>query len=133
MKHVVPGLRLARLWVVLGVLLLLVVVLFCLLPGQDVPDLVGSDKLKHFVAFGLVAFWFASILVRSDLLWVGIAVVLIGGLIELLQGMMGLGRDPEWLDLAADALGVAAGLVLALTPLGRWPRWFEARFAKVAQ
>ena len=55
--------------------------------------------------------------VRADLPWVGVAVVAIGGLIELLQGAMGLGRDAEWLDLVADALGVALGLILVLTPL----------------
>jgi hypothetical protein len=59
--------------------------------------------------------------------------VAIGGVIELLQGAMGLGRDAEWLDLVADTLGVALGLVLVLTPLGRWARWFESLVAKAAQ
>lgn len=133
MNHVQPGLRFAWLWLSLGVLLLLGIATACLLPSQDVPDLIGSDKLKHFVAFGLLAFWFGSIVVRADLPWVGVAVVAIGGLIELLQGSMGLGRDPEWLDWVADALGVALGLVLALTPLGQWARWFEMQVAKVRQ
>jgi VanZ family protein len=133
LKHVLPGLRHARLWIALGVVLLLVIAAGCLLPGRDVPDLVGSDKLKHFLAFGLLAFWFGSIVVRADLPWVGVAVVAIGGLIELLQGAMELGRDAEWLDLVADALGVALGLVLVLTPLGRWARWFESLVAKAAQ
>lgn len=133
MSHVLPGLRFARLWIVLGVLLLLIIAAGCLLPGRDVPEIVGSDKLKHLLAFGLLAFWFGSIVVRADLPWVGVAVVAIGGVIELLQGAMGLGRDAEWLDLVADTLGVALGLVLVLTPLGRWARWFESLVAKAAQ
>jgi VanZ family protein len=134
LKHVLPGLRYARLWIALGMVLLLVIAAGCLLPGRDVPEFgILSDKLKHFLAFGLLAFWFGSIVVRADLPWVGVAVVAIGGLIELLQGAMGLGRDAEWLDLVADALGVALGLILVLTPLGRWARWFEARVMKAAQ
>jgi hypothetical protein len=133
LKHVRADLRLARLWIVLGVVLLAGIITFCLLPSADVPDLVGSDKLKHLLAFGLLAFWFGSIMVRTDLPWVGLSVVAIGALIEVLQGVMGLGRDPEWLDLVADALGAALGVLLVLTPLGRWARWFESRLVKAAQ
>ena len=133
MSHILPGLRFARLWVVLGVVLLLIIVAGCLLPGQDIPDIVGSDKLKHAVAFGLLAFWFGSIVLRADLRWVAAAAVALGALIEVLQGVMGLGRDPEWLDLAADALGVLLGVLLVLTPLGQWPRWFEALAARAGR
>lgn len=127
------GLRFARLWVFVGVVLVLIIAVACLLPGRDVPDLPGSDKLKHFLAFGLLAFWFGSIVVRTDLVWVGIGVAAFGGLIELLQAAMGLGRDAEWLDLWADAVGAVLGLLLALTPLGRWPRWFESLVVKAVQ
>ena len=134
MKPVVrPELHFRRLWICLGVLLLLAITVVCLVPGKDLPKVGLSDKIEHAIAFGALAFWFGSIVVRPDLLWVGIAVVVFGGLIELVQGAMGLGREADWRDLAADTAGVALVLVLALTPLGRWARWFEARVAKARQ
>jgi hypothetical protein len=132
-KHVLPGLRFERLWIILGAAMVMGIALGCLLPDKDVPDLGGSDKFKHFAAFGLLAFWFGSIVVRRGLPWVGVGVVAFGGLIEVLQGVMGLGRDAEWLDLVADAVGVALGLALVLTPLGRWVHWLEALVGKAAR
>jgi hypothetical protein len=133
LNHVLPGLRYGRLWVFLGMLLLVGILVGSLLPGQAVPALGMSDKIKHFLAFALLAFWFGSIVVRGDLPWVAVAAVALGGLIELLQLVMGLGRDAEWLDLLADTIGVAVGLALVLTPLGRWVRWFETRVAPARQ
>jgi VanZ family protein len=126
-----PDLRLKRLWLTVGVAMVLTIVLGCLLPTRDLPHLGLWDKAEHALAFGGLAFWFGSIVVRADLPWVGFAVVAFGGLIEIVQGMTG--RDAEWLDLAADTVGVAVGLVLVLTPLGQWARWFEARVQKARQ
>jgi hypothetical protein len=33
--------------------------------------------------------------------------------VEILQGVMGFGRDSDWRDLVADAAGVALALALA--------------------
>jgi VanZ family protein len=126
-----PELRFRRWWLSVGVLLVLAITVVCLLPSRDLPKLNLWDKAEHAIAFGALAFWFGSIVVRPDLPWVGIAVVAFGGLIELAQGALGGGRDAEWGDVAADAVGVALGLALALTPLGRWASWFEAQVAKV--
>jgi len=130
---VLPVLRYGRLWFSMGVMLLLVIAVLCLLPSQDLPSLGVWDKLEHAIAFGALAFWFGSIVVRPDLPWVGVAVVAFGALIEIAQGAMGQGRDADWHDLVADAVGVAIGLSFALTPLGRWARWFEAQVAKARQ
>lgn len=125
-----PELRFRRLWLAVGACIVVAIAYFCLVPGPDLPSVGMSDKLQHLLAFGTLAFWFGSIVVRRDLLWVGVAVVAFGGAIELAQRAMGLGREAEWLDLAADATGTVLGLVLAATPLGRCVRWFEARVVK---
>jgi VanZ family protein len=127
---ILPELRYRRLWLSIGVIMVLVVTTVCLVPGKELPTVGLSDKSEHLIAFGALAFWFGSIVVRRDLLWVGLAVVGFGGLIELAQGAMGLGREADWFDLLADTLGVVIGLVLALTPLGHWARWFEARVTR---
>lgn len=131
MKPVVlPGLRYRWLWLSLGIAMVLVIAVVCLMPMSQLPSVSVSDKLEHLLAFGALAFWFGSIVVRRDLPWVGVAAVAFGGLIEIAQSMMGLGRQAEILDLVADAVGVLLGLALVLTPLGRWASWFEARITR---
>lgn len=122
-----PELRLRRFWVLAGTLIALAIAVVCLAPSSNLPGVGISDKLQHALAFALLAFWFGSIVVRRDLPWAGLALVLFGGLIEIAQALLGWGRTAEWLDLLADAAGVLAGLLLAATPLGGWARWLEAR------
>lgn len=122
---VLPSLRYRRLWFGTGVAIAIVVAVLSLMPGRHVPDVNVSDKFKHFAAFAMLAFWFGSILVRRDLSWMVLALLVFGGLIELAQEAMPWGRRAEWHDVVADGVGVAAGLGLALTPLGRWVPWLE--------
>jgi VanZ family protein len=127
-----PGLRFRRLWLAVGIGMLLVIAVVCLLPMKELPSTGMSDKAEHFLAFGALAFWFGSIVVRRDLPWVALAVVAFGGLIEIAQSSMDLGRQGDWLDLAADSGGMIIGLLLVLTPLGHWARWFEARVTRAS-
>lgn len=122
---VLPALRYRRLWFGAGVAIAVAVAVLCLLPGRHVPDVNVSDKLKHFAAFGMLSFWFASILVRRDLGWIALALLAFGGAIELAQEAMPWGRRAEWEDVIADGIGVAGGIIVALTPLGRWALWLE--------
>jgi VanZ family protein len=127
---VLPDLRYRSLWLSIGIFMVLMITVVCLVPSQELPKLGISDRTEHFLAFGAVAFWFGSIMVRRDLPWVGLAVVGFGGLIEIAQGAMGLGRHADWYDMLADTLGVLVGMALVLTPLGNWARWIEARVAR---
>ncbi len=127
---VLPELRYRKLWLAIGIALLLIITIVCLVPQKELPDLSLSDKTEHILAFGALTFWFASIVVRRDVPWVGLAVVVFGGMIEIAQSEMGWGRQGDWFDLAADTIGVLLGLALVLTPLGHWARWFEAKVTK---
>ncbi|HTQ37367.1 MAG TPA: VanZ family protein [Steroidobacteraceae bacterium] len=129
---ILPGLRYRRLWICIGLLLVLAICVVCLAPARDLPKVHLWDKAQHMIAFGTLAFWFGGIVVRRELLWVAVGVILFGGLIEVAQGTMHLGRDADWHDLAADAFGTVIGVMLALTPLGRWVCWFEALVARAA-
>jgi VanZ family protein len=121
-----PELRLRYFWFGIGVLIALQIALAALLPGGKVPDLPGvSDKVEHFMAFTLLSFWFSSILVRRDLVWMVLVLLAFGVLIEVAQEMMRRGRQGDVLDVVADAIGIVVGMLLALTPLGRWPFWIE--------
>ncbi|HVZ92067.1 MAG TPA: VanZ family protein [Rhizomicrobium sp.] len=67
-----------------------------------------SDKLQHFTAyFGLALLAAAALRTRRALLAAVVALVVLGGALEILQGLTG--RDPEILDEAANSLGAAIG------------------------
>jgi len=79
---------------------------------MDLPvDIGGGDKLHHLIAFAALILP-SAILYRRALVWLAPAVLLYGGLIELIQPTVG--RQGEWLDFLADGLGVALGIALGL-------------------
>ncbi len=90
------------------------IVVLSLLPPSDVQQIAGSDKLNHFLAYGVLAV-FALYRRRS---WVSAIVVvtgilMLGGLIELVQP--GFQRTSELLDFGADLAGVVFGAALVAT------------------
>jgi VanZ family protein len=132
MPVLLPELRFRTLWALGGAGIVLVIAWFCLLPGDDVPDVNMSDKFQHLLAFVALALWFGGITGRRHFLAIGVVLIAYGGLIELAQGWLQWGRQAEWLDLRADAFGVVIGLLLALTPLGRWAHWLESLQRRIA-
>ncbi len=72
----------------------------------------------HVVFFGLLAWWTvrvrlenmsSQVLYLRIYLWVWFAITLLGGVVELLQGLTG--RDPSFNDLLNDGLGAGLALV----------------------
>ncbi|MBW3127338.1 VanZ family protein [Hymenobacter profundi] len=109
------------------------VLVLTLTPAQEMPDtphwdLLSFDTAAHAGVFAVLSFTsyisarrqrrFPT-LRRQALLWVGVGCTLFGGLIEVLQATMGLGRQGEWSDLISDTLGTVAGLGAAWL-LRRW-------------
>lgn len=118
-------LRHPRLWFLAGVVIAAVIAVLSLLPANRLPNVNMWDKLEHMLAYVLLAFWFGSVIFRRDFPGLVIALLVFGALIELAQGVMGLGRQADWRDLMANAVGAVLGVALALTPLGHWPHWVE--------
>jgi VanZ family protein len=121
----VPSLRYPRVWFFAGVLIALVVTFYSLLPAERLPQVGVSDKIEHIVAYALLGFWFASVVARWDYIFMLLALLALGGGIEIVQGLMKMGREADILDFVADCVGAGGGVVLALTPLGRWPLLIE--------
>lgn len=69
-----------------------------------------SDKVAHFIVFGLILWSFGVLFLRLPRLWAAVLAVALGGAVEVAQGLVG--RDADILDLAADAAGVAVALFL---------------------
>jgi VanZ family protein len=90
-------------------------------------EFLGWDKLQHALAYALLtltAGWAFRRLPFSFLAaWLSAAgyAALVGGGLEVLQGLSRTGRFADWADLVADLLGILA--VLILVGLGRfWAR-----------
>lgn len=83
-----------------------------LLPADDLPPTGMSDKLEHFIAYGVLAL-IGSWAYRAR---TGLALVLIamGIVIEGLQWGMGMGRHADVLDALANSMGVILGMMAAL-------------------
>jgi VanZ family protein len=114
-------------WYVIGVAMVLFVLVESLVPSSDLPSVNVNDKVEHFVAYLGLALWFGGLTEtrRYVRLWVALAVF--GGVIEILQGAMKLGRQAEWNDFFSDGAGALAGLLLCLAGLRHWASWIERR------
>jgi VanZ family protein len=70
------------------------------------------DKAEHFIAyFGLAAMATLVIGLRRSLAWAILGVIALGGLLEILQAL--LGRDAEFGDFIANTIGALTGLAVA--------------------
>ena len=97
-------------WLPLTASLLLLVTALSLWPLPSLPEVPGSDKAHHLIAYAAVVF---PVALRSPKRWQFIvaAIVLYGGMIELIQPFVN--RYGEWLDFFANAAGVVIGVVAA--------------------
>jgi len=122
-------LRYPRLWLLLGWLMVGIVLGASLMPAKAVEILFGTlnDKLEHIAAYAGLMAWFGGMFRRTSQLWIAIALVVLGGVIELLQGLTPT-RTPDVLDLTADTIGVLIGLALSMTVLNRWCQRIENTF-----
>jgi VanZ family protein len=89
----------------LGVTLL--ILWLALMPAASAPSGVGWDKLNHAGAIAAVT-GLAYLAIQPRRWAVGAALtygILLGVLIEVLQGVVTTGRAAEWGDVAADLVG----------------------------
>jgi VanZ family protein len=121
------ALRHPRLWLVSGWILVVLAVIVSIMPLSEMPKMGGvSDKLEHAVAYSALALWFAGIYPKSRYPLIGVALLVMGIVIEGLQGAMNLGRHADMRDVYANTLGIVCGLLLALIWLGGWAQRVES-------
>lgn len=126
-------LHLRTLWILIGLALIAALAAGSLWPTlpMPMPPFSWSDKFMHFIAYFLIATWFAA-LVKPHKLWLlGIALVVLGAGLEGAQWLGGQ-RHAEWADGIANTLGVVSGLLLSLWFTGGMLQrlesyWFEHR------
>ena len=121
------ALRHPRLWLVSGWIMVVLALIASIVPLSELPKMGGiSDKLEHVVAYFVLALWFAGIYPRSRYPMIGVALLVMGIVIEGLQGSMNLGRQADLRDVYANTIGIVCGLLLALIWLGGWAQRVEA-------
>lgn len=120
-----PRLVFPRLWWLIGWALVLFILYSTLAPSQDVPNLHLWDKLEHAGAFFGLTLWFGGLTARRRYPLLAFWMLLLGGAIEIAQGVMGLGRDMDIHDFYADAVGVAVATALLGVGVGEWAVFAE--------
>lgn len=120
------ALRHPRLWLVSGWILIVLAVIASIVPAHELPTIGGvSDKLEHVVGYLVLAVWFAGIYPKSRYPMIGVALLVMGIVIEGLQGAMKVGRQADLRDVYANSVGIVCGLTLALVWLGGWAQRVE--------
>ena len=86
-----------------------------------IPLFDGADKVVHFMMFFAMAFAYHFDFRRGKkpvdearlMGWIFVSLSAFGGLIELAQWKMRMGRSGDWYDLLADIAGAVYGIILA--------------------
>ena len=86
-----------------------------------IPLFEGADKVVHFMMFFAMAFAYHFDFRRGKkpvdearlMGWIFVSLSAFGGLIELAQWTMRMGRSGDWYDLLADIAGAVYGIILA--------------------
>jgi VanZ family protein len=119
-------LRFVRLWRLIGWLLVIGVVYLSLTPSPPNLELTipAQDKVGHFIAYTLLAWWFSQVYPWRLQGQLGLLLVSLGILLEILQYFGGY-RYFDYADMLANTLGVIGGYLLAQTPAGRVLRGLE--------
>lgn len=96
-------------WLPLTLMTLAAITFLSLRPLEQLPDIPGTDKTHHLIAYAVLIFPAAF---RKTKHWLLLAVVFViySGAIELIQPYVN--RYGEWLDLAANAAGIIIGGLL---------------------
>ncbi|MCC8072429.1 MAG: VanZ family protein [Bacteroidales bacterium] len=107
------------------------------LPDADLPLFPGVDKVVHFLMFGglavIMCFDYGRRRGHCHSIKLSLGVTLLmalissvaGGVVEVLQGIMGLGRSADWLDLLADTLGAFVCALTFYFIVKRYPTLFH--------
>lgn len=97
-------------WLHITLMLLVSITTLSLWPVAHLPDVPGTDKTHHLIAYA--ALMFPTALARPRyILAITVGFIVFSGLIELIQPYVN--RYGEWLDMAANILGLFLGWLLA--------------------
>ncbi len=106
-----------RVWLALGIVLLAAIVIGSLVPVPKT-GIQPNDKLIHVSMYFLLMAWFAQLIESRYHLYLAIAFMFLGLVLEISQHATGY-RHFEWADAAANAAGVIIAWATMRTMAGR--------------
>ncbi|HID82603.1 MAG TPA: hypothetical protein EYH06_05000 [Chromatiales bacterium] len=108
-------LRFQPLWLAIGISLLLFVAYMSLIPPRvGIGEIEYSDLFLHLLAYATITGWFQQIYGRKGLIYVAVAMLFYGGMLELAQHYFPP-REPHWSDFFANASGVVLATLISTT------------------
>jgi VanZ family protein len=122
----------ARIWLVLGWLLITLIFVGSLLPHVPTLGFGISDKVEHFGGYFLLMSWFSGLYERRQHWVLALVFFLMGCTIEVLQGVFTDTRDMDVRDALANGAGILAAYVLARLGLANWTRRVESLWTRSA-
>ena len=114
-----------RVWLAVGVCLILLLLYGSLAPVTGLPSMAGSDKFWHSGTYFIVMAYFAQLYsgVRARAM-LGAGLIALGVAIEFIQPYVN--RQFDWFDALANSVGVFIALGLSVPPLDRTVAWVDA-------
>ncbi len=110
------ALRWPLLWWGIFVALMVLVAVVSLGPPPASPDVPNADKWEHLTTYAGLALVAVQIFRPGrPLLVAGLALVLLGVLLEVGQGTLTTDRMMDWRDAVANTIGVGLGLLTSRT------------------
>ena len=94
--------------------LMIAIAILSILPSGDLPPVEGSDKLKHFIAYGSLGGAMAIAAGPGRALRAFLITIGYGALMEVAQSLAPTGREFSVLDEVANMLGAGLGTGIAL-------------------
>jgi hypothetical protein len=120
-----------RLWLALGMVIVLAVIVSSLVPGGLPARFPGNDKLGHAGAYLVLMVWFAGLQPRHTWRWVALSLLGMGLVLEVAQGLMHMHRMAEPGDVIANAAGIGLGAMAAARGLASWAYRLETWLARI--
>lgn len=113
------SLKLYVFWHIIGFVYIALIIYLSLAPISSVmPSAAGTDKVMHIAAYAIMMIWFGLIYkARRRVIVLGIAFIILGIVLEILQGLTGY-RSMEVMDMIANNAGVLIGWIAIQSRLG---------------
>jgi VanZ family protein len=122
-------LHLQTLWAAGGWAMIATVIVLCLLPAPMIAPVASllPDKAEHAIAFLAMTLWFCGLYRRGSWLKIAAGFLVLGGAIEVAQGVFTTTRTMDFNDWLAECAGIAVALLLSRWGLGNWSAFIETR------
>lgn len=126
------NLKYRKLWLLIGWGMVLLICFLSLTPNPPELGFNLWDKVNHFIAYAGMMGWFGQLYMKtSQRLTLAVAIIILGIVLEVVQGMGGY-RMFEYHDMLANILGVIIALVIIYLKGDRVLYWLEQNVLKVS-